>query len=566
MKPPLRCAALLVGLWLAGAPVVIAAYEPVPVQVADAANGMVVSGHPDATAAGVEILKAGGNVIDAAVAVSLSLGVAEPYGSGLGGKIVIVYREARTGKVTVVEALDAASKHLDAEAFRRWPADDRRRGAGSVGVPGLPAGLMVAHGRWGRLPRAAVIAPAIRLAGEGFEVQPRQVGFFRAQLGKMQENPGLAAIYLPGGELPKRGQRIVNADLAKTLGVLAEKGADGFYRGPVAAAIVQALQDAGSVIAADDFTGYEARIVEPLKVRFRDVDVFSAPPPVSGGGIALLALAAYGDGKTPGSSLFDPADMNHFMRTYAEANVAARLTIGDIASSRRDWEALLSAASLAKLRQRAAASVTALTWGGDWQLMMDDGAMAAETTHFVIMDREGNTVSVTQSQSNHFGSGIVPAGTGVVLNNSLSNFSTNATHPNTARAGGRPASTITPTILVRGNRTLAGVGLPGGGRIPSTVTQILLDRLAYGRPFEQVIGAPRFHPATRPTRGKAPEFQTEKNTDAALANVLKAQYGWAGDVDGATESFGGVTAVEVLPDGRLRGYADQRRSNAAAGY
>lgn len=565
MKSPVRSATLLAGVLLLVT--VLPAQQPaVPVQMADGRSGMVVSGHPAATAAGVEILKAGGNVIDAVVAVSLSLGVTEPYGSGLGGKIAIVYREARTGKVTVVEALDAASTHLDAAAFRKAPADERKKGAGSVGVPGLAAGLMTAHERWGKLPRATVVAPAIKLAGDGFQVQSGQVRFFRAQLSKLQGNPALGSVYLPGGEIPRAGQRIVNADLAKTLGYLAEKGADGFYRGPVAEAIVKDLQSLGSPIALDDFAGYRARVTEPLKVKFAGIEVYSTPPPTSGGGIALLTLASLDGEKLPGKSIFAPEAMNRYMRVYLEANYAARATIGDIAGSRKDWEALLAAPSLARIREQASAGAAspALVWAGDEAA--DDGALAAETTHFVVMDREGNVASVTQSQSNHFGSGIMAAGTGVVLNNSLSNFATVATHPNTARPGGRPATTITPTILVSGGRTLAGVGLPGGGRIPATIVQVLVDRLLFGRSFDQAIGAPRFHPSVRPIKDRAPGFQTEKETDDALAETLKSRYGWTVAADEDTESFGGVNAIEMLPGGVLRGYADQRRSNAAAGY
>jgi gamma-glutamyltranspeptidase/glutathione hydrolase len=192
--------------------------------------------------------------------------------------------------------------------------------------------------------------------------------------------------------------------------------------------------------------------------------------------------------------------------------------------------------------------------------------MAAETTHFVVIDKSGNVVSATQSQSNHFGSGIVPAGTGVVLNNSLSNFNRTAGNPNEVAAGKRPRSTIAPAVIVRDGKLVAALGVPGGSRIPSAMVQVTADYLLYGRSLEAAIGAPRFHAVTRKSGDATNRFETEKETDYRVTEALKAKFGWKDGTDSDTESFGGFNAVEVMPDGRLRGYADQRRSNSAMGY
>jgi gamma-glutamyltranspeptidase/glutathione hydrolase len=193
-------------------------------------------------------------------------------------------------------------------------------------------------------------------------------------------------------------------------------------------------------------------------------------------------------------------------------------------------------------------------------------AMAAETTHFVVVDQAGDVVSATQSQSNHFGSGIVPPGTGVVLNNSLSNFNRISGNPNEVAPGKRPRSTITPAVLVRDGRLLAALGVPGGSRIPSAMVQVTVDYLMFGRSLEDAIGAPRFHAVSRKSGDSANRFETEKETDYRLADALKTKFGWKDGTDSETESFGGFNAIEVMPDGRLRGYADQRRSNTAMGY
>ena len=218
---------------------------PVNVIPVVARHGMVVAGHPEATQAGVAVLQAGGNAIDAAVAVSLSLGVAEPYGSGLGGKLMLLYYEAATRKTYAVDAMDAAGS-LDVAAYLPRPEEDRSYGYGSVCVPGLAAGLWTAHQKWGKLKWADNVAPAIKLAREGFEILPKTRDFFAEQEKKLRRgDPEIARLYLPEGQLPVVGSRLPSADLARTMELLAQHGRDGFYRGPVAEAIVAAAQKGG---------------------------------------------------------------------------------------------------------------------------------------------------------------------------------------------------------------------------------------------------------------------------------------------------------------------------------
>lgn len=542
---------------------------PMAVQVAESRKGMVSAGHPDATEAGVAVLKAGGNAIDAAVAVGFALGVTEPYGSGVGGKLVLMYRDARTGRVSVVEALDQASTHLDPKAFGALPLSERRVGANSVAVPGHVAGLLAAHERWGSRPLIEVMAPAVRLAEKGFEVRQGQVRFFRSQQEKLRADPELSRLYLPGGSAPAAGDRLVNADLGRTLRLIAQKGRAGFYEGPVAEAIVSALQAGGSPVQLDDFARYRARIDEPLMTRFRGHEVYSAPPPVSGGGIFLLTLAALEADRYPtpamaGVGIMQPASMDRMMRVFLEANGAAREVLGDRDDSRLAWQRLMGSKSISDLRKAAQTPVA----GSRAVLQTAEGeeADAAETTHFVVVDGAGNVVSATQSQSNHFGAGLVAPGTGVVLNNSLSNFNRIVGNPNQVAPGRRPRTTIAPAIVTRGNRLVLAFGLPGGSRIPSAMTQVTLDYLGYGRPLDEAIGAPRFHPVTRRQGETVSRFETERETDYRLAETLRTTLGWEDGTEQETESFGGFTAIEVMPDGRLRGYADQRRTNTAMGY
>jgi len=218
---------------------------PVSVEVVKAAHGLVVAGHPQAAQAGVDILQAGGNAIDAAVAVSLAIGVAEPYSSGLGGKLMLLYYEAASGRTYALDAMDAAGS-LDVTAYLRRPEEDHSYGYGSVCVPGLAAGLWTAHQKWGRQPWADNIAPALKLARDGFEILPKTRVFFAEQEKKLRRGDAeIARLYLPDGQLPVVGSHLANADLAHTLALLAQHGRDGFYRGPVAAAIVAASAQGG---------------------------------------------------------------------------------------------------------------------------------------------------------------------------------------------------------------------------------------------------------------------------------------------------------------------------------
>ena len=279
-------------LFLAVALVRLPAALPVPLTPVEGRGGMVVAGHPEAASAGLEVLRNGGNAIDAAVATSLAVGVAEPYGSGLGGKLMFLYHEARTGRTYAIDAMDAAGS-VDVAAYLKRPATARSYGYAEVCVPGLAGGLWTAHQRWGRLPWAATIDPAIRLARTGFEILPKTREQFQEQERKLRRGDAeIARLYLPGGQLPAVGSRLPNEDLARTMERLARDGRDGFYRGSVADALVRAAQAGGGWLTAADLAGYEPRVVEPLSVTVRGYTLFAGPPPTSGATLFLPILKA----------------------------------------------------------------------------------------------------------------------------------------------------------------------------------------------------------------------------------------------------------------------------------
>ncbi len=594
----LRVPALLVLTLLA---LVRSAVANVPVTVTPvvARHGMVVAGHPQAAQAGLTVLRAGGNAVDAAVAVSLSLGVAEPYGSGLGGKLMLLYYEAATGKTYAVDAMDAAGS-LEIATYLPRPDDDRSYGYGSVCVPGLAAGLWTAHQKWGKLKWADDVAPAIKLAQDGFEILPKTRDFFSEQEKKLRRGDlEIARLYLPDGQLPVVGSRLSNADLARTLDLLAAHGRDGFYRGPVAEAIVAASQKGGGVLTAGDLATYEARLTEPLQLDFRGYHLLASPPPTNGAPLFLTILKVLED-ETFAGPLRSAANLDKIGRVWREVQPLVQRGIADVPEAVFNYEKMVAPDSIAAIRAKVRAAdtpvrkVAGAAQGGarspdtlaevsenlpggqvpppSFRLLDDSGFsedVAAATTHFLVADAAGNIVCATQSQSLHFGAGVVPPGTGVVLNDSMSNFAfTDPASLNYIAPGKRPRSTIAPTIVFRGGKPVFALGIPGAARIPTALLQALLDRLAFDRPLAEAIGDTRIHWDRNWRNDNEESLAAESSLSAAEATALQA-LGWKVELPeapGTGRYFGGINAIELNPDGSYTGYADPRRTNTAAGY
>ncbi|PAW84602.1 MAG: hypothetical protein B9S28_05425 [Opitutia bacterium Tous-C10FEB] len=542
---------------------------PVSVEVVKAAHGLVVAGHPQAAQAGVDILQAGGNAIDAAVAVSLAIGVAEPYSSGLGGKLMLLYYEAASGRTYALDAMDAAGS-LDVTAYLRRPEEDHSYGYGSVCVPGLAAGLWTAHQKWGRQPWADNIAPALKLARDGFEILPKTRVFFAEQEKKLRRGDAeIARLYLPDGQLPVVGSHLANADLAQTLALLAQHGRDGFYRGPVAAAIVAASAQGGGALTLDDLAHYEARLVEPIGLDFRGYRLLASPPPTNGAPLFLTIMKALEDETFAGGPLRSAVNLDRIGRVWREVQPLVQRSVGDAPEAYFNYEKMIAPDSIAAIRRRARAptgAVPAVAWWDDSGA--SESAMAA-TTHFIVADAAGNIVCATQSQSLHFGAGVVPPGTGVVLNDSMSNFAyTDPRSINYVAPGKRPRSTIAPTIVLRSGRPILAIGIPGAARIPTALLQALLDRLAFDRPLREAIGDTRVHFELNWRKDNQESLQAEASLPAADIAAL-SRLGWKVELAepaGTGQIFGGINAIEVNAAGGYTGYADPRRTNAARGY
>lgn len=553
---------------------------PVLVQPVTARHGMVVAGHPEAASIGVSVLEAGGNAVDAAVAVSLALGVAEPYASGLGGKIVLLYHDGRTGRTTAIEAMDEAGGGVKPDGYAKMPADAHRFGWTSVCVPGLAAGLWAAHSSWGARPWAEDVAPAITLARTGAAVLPKSRERFEEKEDVLRRgDPEIARLYLPGGNFPDVGTRLPNADLASTLELLARGGADAFYRGPIAAAIVAASGKGGGFLRAQDFAGYEARVEPPIEVSWRGLEIAGGPPPSTGASLVLAMLEALEPVKWDGR-LRSAENMALIGRVWQQVQPEVARSIADVPGSRDSFQKLISPDFVACIRRAAGIGSPAVVTPDRGPALRDRPAdprsdfepepVDASTTHFIVVDARGNVVCATQSLSLHFGSGIVVPGTGILMNDSMSNFAfSNRRSVNYVAPGKRPRSTITPTLVLREGRAILALGIPGGQRIPTAVAQVLLDHFAFRRSLEDAIGDTRLH-LRSPYTDRDPNnvFEVEASLAPGVETGLEAM-GWKVErmeAAGTGRQFGGLNAVSLNLDGTFTGYADPRRTNAAMGY
>lgn len=491
-----RCALLLLFL-AASSPAALCAQAP-------SAAG-IASQNKQATAAGFEILEQGGNAFDAAVAVSAVLGLVEPESSGLGGGGFFLLHRASDGKTVFVDAREAAplaatrDMYLDANGN-----PDRARsvnGALAAGIPGLPAGLVLVAQRYGKLPLKQSLAPAIRLARKGYIWSAKNaamIGFRAEQLGK---SPAAAKLFLKNGKPPAIGDRVRNPDYAQALERIAVHGHPGFYAGATAKALVQGVRAAGGIWTAEDLSRYQAIEREPLRFEYRGQQILTAPPP-SSGGVALVELFQILSG-------FPLADFDRVARLHVEIEAMRRvyrdraIYLGDPDFVQVPLEMLLSPWYAAGLR---ASIHTGKATPSDALPGISATQEGNDTSHFSIIDTDGNVAAVTQSVNLPFGAAIVVAGTGFVLNNEMDDFSVKPGVPNAfgligddanaIEPGKRPLSSMTPTILL-GDERVAAIGSPGGSRIITMVFQGL-SMILDGSSATAAVAAPRIHHQYQP--------------------------------------------------------------------
>lgn len=532
-----------------------------------AQNGMVASAHPLASEAGLEMLKRGGNAIDAAVAAAFALGVVEPNASGLGGEGMMVMHLAN-GDLT---AIDYRSSAPAAATLERYSSGTASTGWESVGVPGTVAGLATALSRYGTMSLAEVLEPAIRLAEEGFPVSDTLAASISDSYEAILADPELSSIYLVDGFPPMEGDILRNPNLANTMRILAEKGQDAFYRGEIARAIAAAMEENGGLITTLDLANYRAFEREPVRGSYRGYEVVSAPPPV--GGMAVVEALQILENFDLSGEPFPSTRVTHLT---AEALKRAFADLswynGDPAFVDVPVEGLTSKAYAA---QRAAEipldRMGERPQAGDptpYGAPVPVGFLAepvyesASTTHLSTADSEGNVVALTQTISSFFGAKVAVPGTGIILNNEMVNFSTRPGLPNTLAPGKRMRTTIAPTLLLRDGEPVLSIGTPGAGRIVSTMTQLIINLVDYGMSLQEAIEAPRFY-----ARDTEASLHMESRWPAEIRAELEAM-GYTLSIRGEYDLyFGGAQGILIDPEtGEFVGGADPRRSGGVVGH
>jgi gamma-glutamyltranspeptidase / glutathione hydrolase len=464
-------------------------------------NGYAIaSAHALATDAGIEILRKGGNAFDAAVAVSAVLSVVEPISSGLGGGGFFLLHDVRSGKDVFIDAREtapaAATQQMYLDEKGDFNRDRATNGPWSAGIPGLPAGLVHVSQKYGKLPLKTALAPAIRIARDGFPVYARLAQGY-AQRGKVMERfIGTRAVFLADGDALEEGEQFRQPDLARTLELLAEKGHDGFYRGETANELLAGVKAEGGEWTAQELAGYRIRERAPLRFEYDGWTIVTAPPPSSGG----IALAQMLQILEP----YDLAKLDQAQRVHLTVEAMRRafrdrtFYLGDPDFVKVPIRTLSSADYAAGLRAgiHPKKATPSDSLSGEQTPLEDE-----ETTHFSIIDGDGNRVAGTQTVNLTYGSGMIPPGTGVLLNNEMDDFALKPGTPNAfgvmgfdANAplpGKRMLSSMTPTFMESKDR-VAVLGTPGGSRI---ITMVLLGVLGYADNLDaqSVAALPRYH-------------------------------------------------------------------------
>ena len=557
-------------------------------------GGAVSSVDPEASAAGIEVLRKGGNAVDAAVATAAALGVTEPYSAGIGGGGYFMYYDAATGKVNTIDGRETAPASTPHDAFidpstgepYNFTPELVTSGA-AVGVPGTVATWQRALDNWGSQSLKQVLRPATQVASRGFVVDET----FREQTLDNKERfeafASTSDLFLPDGDAPQVGAIFKNPELADTYRLLAKEGPKAFYQGDLAAEISQTVQAPPKVedtklpvpagfVSTDDLANYEVAEQKPTSVNYRGLDVFGMAPSSSGGttmGESLNILGNYD------LSSMEPADaLHHYFEATALAYADRGKYVGDPAFVDVPTKTLTSKLfgddrACALNPEQAATKPVAPgdieNFDGQCPAATTEPAVEQDTenistTHLSVVDRWGNVVSYTLTIEQTGGSGMVVPGRGFLLNNELTDFSTvyDPEDPNRIEPGKRPRSSMAPTIVLRDGEPVLAIGSPGGSTIITTVLQTLLNRYDLGMDISQAIAAPRASQRNTAEVTAEPEFITQYGSALeAFGHKLTP----AGDSFTPQAEIGAVEAVEINADGTLTAAAEPvRRGGGSA--
>ncbi|SFV12561.1 gamma-glutamyltransferase [Pseudomonas sp. OV546] len=489
-------------------------------------NGMVVTAQHLATHVGVDVLKAGGNAVDAAVAVGYALAVVYPAAGNLGGGGFMTVQLA-DGRKTFLDFREKAPLAATADMYLDKDGNVieglSAKGHLAVGVPGTVSGMELALSKYGTLKRAQVIAPAIKLAENGFALEQGDIDLLHTATGEFEKDKDMRAIFLHNGQPLQVGQKLVQKDLAKTLKEISAKGTDGFYKGWVAKALVDSSQAGKGIITQADLDKYKTRELAPIECDYRGYHVVSAPPP-SSGGVVICQIMNILEGYPMADLGYHSAQGLHYqIEAMRHAYVDRNSYLGDPDFVKNPIEHLLDKNYATKLRDAIEPQKA-----GDSQAIKP-GVSPHEgnnTTHYSIVDKWGNAVSVTYTLNDWFGAGVMASKTGVILNDEMDDFTVKVGVPNmyglvqgeaNAIAPGKaPLSSMSPTIVTKDGKAVMVVGTPGGSRIITANLLTILNVIDYKMNIQAAVDAPRFHQQWMPETTNLETFAVSPDTQKIL--------------------------------------------------
>jgi gamma-glutamyltranspeptidase/glutathione hydrolase len=539
-----------------------------PAQTVVAPNGLVVAQEERAARIGIEFLDRGGNAVDAAVAVGFAMAVTYPRAGNIGGGGFMVIHLARDDRNLAIDyretAPAAASETMFLDAQGNADPEKSRDSALSVGVPGTVAGLALAHAKYGsgKFTLAELIAPAIDLAEKGFQVEDDLADSLPQARERLKRWPATTAIFFNGDHPMREGERLIQLDLADTLRAIAKDGPDAFYRGRTAAQIAGAVAKAGGIMSKDDLANYHPIERAVVRGSYRGYDIISAPPP-SSGGVHLIEMLNILEGYDL-ARLGREESLHDMIEAMKRAYADRAVFMGDPDSVKIPVDGLTSKAYAKSLRANIGPRSTP---PADIRPGTAAEFEGRNTTHFSVIDRDGNAVSNTYTLNFSYGLGLVAEGTGVLLNNELDDFTSK---PGTANAyglvgynanlpgpGKRPLSSMTPTIVLKDGKPFLITGSPGGSRIISAVLQVIVNAIDFKMPIGQAVSAPRLHQQWQPE-----DVYVEPGFAPDVLEALEKR----GHKIVATPPHTSTNSIEVTAEGYV-GAADRRtRGSLAAGF
>ncbi|UPT86433.1 gamma-glutamyltransferase [Bradyrhizobium barranii subsp. apii] len=543
-----------------------------------AQNGMVVSAQHLATQVGVDVLKRGGNAVDAAVAVGYALAVVYPAAGNLGGGGFMTIQLA-DGRKTFLDFRETAPKAATANMYLDKDGNVIKgistKGHLAVGVPGSVSGMEYAREKYGTMKRADLLAPAIQFAEQGFVLDQGDIDLLRTATDDFKDDPASSAIFLNNGQPFGVGDRLLQSELAKILREISSKGTDGFYKGWVGSAIVASSQAGKGLLTQDDLDGYKTRELAPVECDYRGYHVISAPPP-SSGGVVICEILNILEGYPLKELGYHSAQAVHVqIEAMRHAYVDRNSYLGDPDFVKNPLDRLLDKNYATKIRAVIDPNKAAISKDIKPGVAPHEGS---NTTHYSIADKDGNAVSVTYTLNDWFGAKVTAAKTGVLLNDEMDDFTAKVGVPNlyglvqgeanSIAPGKRPLSSMSPTIVTKDGKTVMVVGTPGGSRIITAVLQTMINAIDYGMNAQEAVDMPRIHQQWLPDITNVEDYALSPDTRKILEG-MGHKFGPPQPANHLAVIIVGAPSLngEQVGNNRYYGANDPRRnSGLAAGY